>query len=62
MLERLVRAALDEQRRARRWGIFFKCSRFLYLFVLLFVFARLVRGQGRRRCPESIPRWSRSTA
>jgi len=37
VLERLARAALDEQRRARHWGIFFKTLVFLYLFVLLFV-------------------------
>jgi protease-4 len=36
-LERLARAALDEQRRARRWGIFFKSLTFLYLFALLFL-------------------------
>jgi protease IV len=36
-LERLARAALDEQRRARHWGIFFKVLTFVYLFALLFV-------------------------
>lgn len=36
-LERLARSALDEQRRARRWGIFFKTLTFLYLFALLFI-------------------------
>jgi protease-4 len=44
-LERLARAALDEQRRARRWGIFFKSLTFLYLFVLLFVFLGLFGGK-----------------
>ena len=29
------RSVLDEQRRARRWGIFFKSLTFLYLFVVL---------------------------
>jgi len=37
VLERLVRSVLDEQRRARRWGIFFKSLGFLYLFVVLFL-------------------------
>jgi protease-4 len=36
-LERLARAALDEQRRARHWGIFFKVLTFVYLFALLFI-------------------------
>ena len=36
-LERLVRSVLDEQRRARRWGILFKSLGFLYLFVVLFL-------------------------
>jgi protease-4 len=38
VLERLARAALDEQRRARRWGIFFKILTFIYLFALLLLF------------------------
>jgi protease-4 len=36
-IERLARAALDEQRRARHWGIFFKLLTFVYLFALLFI-------------------------
>jgi protease-4 len=36
-LEKLALAAVTEQRRARRWGIFFKSLGFVYLFVLLFV-------------------------
>jgi protease-4 len=35
-IEKLAHAALDEQRRARRWGIFFKSLTFVYLFILLF--------------------------
>jgi protease-4 len=46
-LERLARAALDEQRRARRWGIFFKSLTFLYLFILLFVFLGMIGGKER---------------
>jgi protease IV len=37
LLSRLVLATLTEQRRARRWGIFFKSLLFLYLFSLLLV-------------------------
>lgn len=44
-LERLARAALDEQRRARHWGIFFKILTFLYLFALLFVFLGWIGGK-----------------
>ena len=36
-LENVALAGIQEQRRARRWGIFFKSLLFLYLFVLLFV-------------------------
>jgi len=36
-LERIALAGLDEQRRARRWGIFFKMLIFIYLFALLFI-------------------------
>ncbi len=34
-LEKLLGASLDEARRARRWGIFFKLLTFAYLFTLL---------------------------
>ncbi|HET9701745.1 MAG TPA: S49 family peptidase [Burkholderiales bacterium] len=37
VLEKLATAALAEQRKARRWGIFFKLLTFGYLFVLLFI-------------------------
>jgi protease IV len=36
-LERLATAALDEQRKRRRWGIFFKLLLSLYLLTLLFI-------------------------
>lgn len=36
-IEKIALAAIDEQRRARRWGIFFKLLIFIYLFALLFV-------------------------
>jgi protease IV len=47
VLEKLVRSVLDEQRRARRWGIFFKSLTFLYLLILLFVALGLVGGRER---------------
>lgn len=37
VLEKVALAAVNEQRRARRWGIFFKFLAFAYLFVLLFI-------------------------
>jgi protease-4 len=45
VIERLAGAALDEQRKARRWGIFFKSLTFLYLFILLFAAFGWVRGR-----------------
>ncbi len=36
-IEKLAFAAVQEQRRARHWGIFFKSLGFVYLFVLLFI-------------------------
>ena len=36
-LERVAMAAIQEQRRARHWGIFFKILLFVYLFALLFI-------------------------
>jgi len=39
-LEKLVLAQVTEQRRTRRWGIFFKLLVFIYLFALLL----LIRG------------------
>lgn len=38
LLNRLVFAGVAEQRRARRWSIFFKSLFFLYLLVLLFMY------------------------
>lgn len=37
VLEKVALASMQEQRRARRWGIFFKMLGFIYLFALLFV-------------------------
>ena len=36
-IEKLARSALDEQRKSRNWGIFFKTLTFIYLFALLFI-------------------------
>lgn len=38
ILTRLAYAGLEEQRKARRWGIFFKSLGFVYLFVLVLLF------------------------
>ncbi|WP_227662903.1 S49 family peptidase [Marinobacter daqiaonensis] len=47
MLEKLVGSMTAEQRRSRRWGIFFKLLTFIYLFALLFMFrAPLTGGLG----------------
>jgi len=37
VIEKLASGALQEQRRARRWGIVFKTLTFVYLFILLFI-------------------------
>lgn len=37
VLEKVAMAAVVEQRRGRRWGIFFKILIFLYLFIVLFI-------------------------
>jgi protease-4 len=37
VLEKLAMAAIQEQRRSRHWGIFFKTLGFVYLFALLFL-------------------------
>jgi protease-4 len=37
VLEKLAMSALQEQRRARHWGIFFKVLTFGYLFIILFI-------------------------
>jgi protease-4 len=36
-LEKIALAGITEQRRARRWGVFFKMLMFVYLFALLFI-------------------------
>lgn len=46
LLEKTLLASLQEQRRARRWGIFFKSLTFIYLLGMLFVFAPLSGFEG----------------
>jgi protease-4 len=43
-LEKLVGAMTAEQRKSRRWGIFFKLLTFIYLFALLFMFRAPLTG------------------
>lgn len=42
LLEKTLLVGVQEQRRARRWGIFFKSLTFLYLFAALALFAPLL--------------------
>jgi len=44
VLEKLALSALQEQRRARHWGIFFKTLTFGYLFLVLFMFMGWMGG------------------
>ncbi|HEX7811610.1 MAG TPA: S49 family peptidase [Burkholderiales bacterium] len=45
IIEKLARSALDEQRKTRNWGIFFKSLTFLYLFVILFAAFGWLQGR-----------------
>ena len=42
LLEKAVLAGVQEQRRSRRWGIFFKLLTFVYLFGALALFLSLI--------------------
>ncbi|MGZ0701966.1 signal peptide peptidase SppA [Pseudomonas piscis] len=42
LLEKALLAGVQEQRRSRRWGIFFKLLTFVYLFVALLLFTPLM--------------------
>lgn len=42
LLEKALLAGVQEQKRSRRWGIFFKLLTFAYLFVALFVFSPML--------------------
>ncbi|MDH5545984.1 MAG: S49 family peptidase [Gammaproteobacteria bacterium] len=45
LINRLAFASLNEQRRNRRWGVFFKSLLFVYLFSLLFLFSPSETGE-----------------
>jgi protease-4 len=45
VLEKLAMSAIQEQRRARRWGIFFKLLTFAYLSFILFLILGWVGGE-----------------
>ena len=47
LLEKAVLAGVQEQRRSRRWGVFFKILTFLYLFVALALFSPVMDFQSR---------------
>lgn len=48
LLEKTLLAGVQEQRRARRWGIFFKLLTFIYLFGALLMFSPLLHvGDGK---------------
>ncbi|MBI1173733.1 MAG: S49 family peptidase [Sideroxydans sp.] len=46
VLEKLAMSAVQEQRRTRHWGIFFKTLTFAYLFLLLFLFMGWMGDKG----------------
>ncbi len=48
VIEKIALAAVTEQRRARRWGVFFKSLLFIYLFSLLLIglYPRFEKGLG----------------
>ncbi|WP_312380021.1 S49 family peptidase [Stutzerimonas balearica] len=50
LLEKTLLAGIQEQRRARRWGIFFKLLTFVYLFGALLIFSPVLEmgGDGAR--------------
>jgi len=45
VLEKLAMSAIQEQRRTRHWGIFFKVLTFAYLFIVLFLLMGWVGGK-----------------
>lgn len=44
LLEKVLLSGVEEQRRARRWGIFFKILTFLYVFFILILLLRSCNG------------------
>ena len=49
LLEKTLLAGVQEQRRSRRWGIFFKSLTFLYLITALFLFTPLMSFEAASR-------------
>ena len=45
VLEKLAMSAIQEQRRTRHWGIFFKVLTFGYLFIVLFLAMGWIGGK-----------------
>ncbi len=43
ILEKAVLASVEEQRRSRRWGIFFKTLTFIYLLFIVVLMGKVVR-------------------
>ena len=50
VLEKLAMSAIQEQRRTRHWGVFFKTLTFAYLFIILFI----VMGWGGSKAESSL--------
>lgn len=46
-IEKIALSALNEQKRARRWGIFFKCLTFAYLFFILAIAMDWIGGHAK---------------
>lgn len=44
LLESTLQASIKEQRRSRRWGVFFKLLTFIYLFGALALFSPMLKG------------------
>jgi protease-4 len=57
VLEKLALEALAEQRRGRRWGIFFKLLGFGYLVVVLGLALDLGAGDKAAEGAKNSPRW-----
>lgn len=53
LLEKTLMAGVQEQRRSRRWGIFFKLLTFVYLFGALLIFSPLLNFGGGKDVGES---------
>lgn len=54
LIEKMLLSAQDEQRKARRWGIFFKLLGFGYLFVLLMVLTWSSDPHGTEKTAEHV--------